>query len=65
MMTFLSSLSVAAAIKAFIEKLMFFYLVMLALRDKENVAVRYGHGEYELVATGKRQQLINEKTRRQ
>lgn len=36
------------------ERVMSWALVLYALRHKENVAARYGHGTFEIVATGKR-----------
>jgi len=52
-MAFISSLSFFVGVKTSIERLMFYCLVHSALRYKENVAAKYGHGAFELVATGK------------
>lgn len=42
-------------IKASLEKLMCGALVLYAVRHKENVAAKYGHGTFELIATGNSQ----------
>jgi hypothetical protein len=41
-------------IKASVEKLMCGGIVLYALRHKQNVAVKYGGGTFELIATGNR-----------
>ncbi len=38
--------------KSSFEKLMGWTLILYALRHKENVAAKYSHGQFELVATG-------------
>jgi hypothetical protein len=38
--------------KSSFEKLMSWSLILYALRHKENVAAKYSHGQFELVATG-------------
>ncbi len=58
MMTILSSLSVWLGLKAFIEKLTWFALILYALHKKENVAAKFGHGTFELIATGKSPQKL-------
>jgi len=40
-------------IKSWSEKVMCWLLVFYALRHKENVAAKYGHGTFEIVATGR------------
>jgi metal-dependent amidase/aminoacylase/carboxypeptidase family protein len=49
---FISSLPFFVGIKGSIEKLVFGCLVYSALRHKENVAAKYDHGVFEIVATG-------------
>jgi hypothetical protein len=39
-------------IRTSIEKLMCGGLILYALRNKQNVAAKYGNGTFELVATG-------------
>ena len=38
--------------KSSIEKLMCCWIVLYALRYKQNVAAKYGNGTFEIVATG-------------
>jgi len=52
MIPFFTSLPLIVSIKSFIEKMMFLSLVLFALRNKENVAAKFGKGMYEIVATG-------------
>jgi len=44
-------------IRASIEKLLCGGLVLYALRNKQNVAAKFGDGKFELVATGDRPPL--------
>jgi len=53
-MNYLFSIPLLAGLKAFFERLMFFGLVFAALRNKENVAARFGGGQFELTATGQK-----------
>ncbi|MBB5055787.1 hypothetical protein HDF16_000456 [Granulicella aggregans] len=53
MMAFISSLSIWLGMKSSIERLTWFSLILYALRHKENVAAKFGHGTFEIVATGK------------
>ena len=52
-MAFISSLSVWLSLKSSLERMTWFSLILYALRHKENVAAKYGHGTFEIVATGK------------
>jgi hypothetical protein len=48
----------ALSFKSSFEKLMGWSLILFALRYKENVAAKYSHGQFEILATG------NAKTKR-
>jgi hypothetical protein len=50
-MALITSLSFFVGAKNSLEKLMFCCLVHFALRTSENVAAKYGHGTFEIVAT--------------
>ena len=54
MMALLTSISAFLGIKAFMEKLMYGGLILVALWRKENVAAKCGKGTFELIATGDR-----------
>ena len=53
MMALISSLSVWLGLKSSVERMTWFGITLYALRHKENVAAKYGHGTFEIVATGK------------
>jgi hypothetical protein len=48
----ISHLVAALSLKSSFDKLMGWSLIFYALRQKENVAAKYSHGQFELVATG-------------
>jgi hypothetical protein len=50
----LPHIALALWLRASVDKLMCGGLVLYALRHKQNVAVKYGGGTFELVATGNR-----------
>jgi hypothetical protein len=58
MMAILSSLSVWLGVKSLVERLTWFGLILYALRHKENVAAKFGHGTFEIVATGTSQKSL-------
>jgi hypothetical protein len=48
----LKSLSVWLGVKSSLERLTWFGVTLYALRHKENVAAKCGHGTFEIIATG-------------
>lgn len=48
----LPHVALALWFKSSFEKLMYWFLVFYALRNKDNVATKYANGTFELVATG-------------
>ena len=48
----ISPIALAVWFKSSIDRLVCFGVVLYALRNKQNVAARYGNGVFELVATG-------------
>ncbi len=48
----LKSLSVWLALKSSVERLTSLGVILYALRHKENVAAKCGHGTFEIIATG-------------
>jgi hypothetical protein len=50
----LPHIALALWLKSCFEKMMCGGLILYALRHKENVAAKYGHGTFEIVATGER-----------
>jgi hypothetical protein len=54
MMALLSSLSAWLGVKSFAERLGWLSLGFYALKHKEDVAMKCGHGEFEIVATGRK-----------
>jgi len=50
----LPHIALALWLKSCFEKIMCWALVFYALRHKQNVAAKYGHGTFEIVATGER-----------
>jgi hypothetical protein len=52
MIAFISSLPFVAMLKSAVEKILFSYLVLEALRNKDNVAATYVKGSFQIVATG-------------
>ena len=51
-MAFISSLFVSLGLKSSLERLTWFSVTLYALRHKENVAAKCGHGTFEIIATG-------------